>query len=99
MVCDIDCAYPGHSHSWCDCVIRLSVLCWSLVWCVLFCVLSSFAIILTRERERETDRERDRERAGCLAFIVIPMFCYCKCCVAIPHGAVGWSTVCNCGIS
>ena len=50
-------------------------------------VLSSFAIILTRKR------------AGCFAFIVFQMSCYCKCSVALPHGAVGWSVVCDCGIS
>ena len=29
----------------------LGVLCWSLFWCALLYVLSSFAIILTRKRE------------------------------------------------
>ena len=38
------------------------------------------------------------ERAGCLAFIIFRMSCYCKCSVALPHGAVGWSAVCDCGI-
>ena len=28
------------------------------------------------------------ERAGCLAFIVLQMSCYCKCSVTLPHGAV-----------
>ena len=23
--------------------------------------------------------------------------CYCECYVALPHGAVGWSEVCDCG--
>ena len=27
------------------------------------------------------------------------MYCYYKCSVAVPHGAVGWSAVCDCGIS
>ena len=39
------------------------------------------------------------ERAGCFAFIVLRMSCYCKCSVALPHGAMGWSAVCDCGIS
>ena len=39
----------------------------------------------------------EEERAGCLAFIVFRMSC--KCSVALPHDAVGWSVVCNCGIS
>ena len=38
-------------------------------------------------------------RAGCFAFIVFWMSCYCKCPVALPHGAVGLSAVCDCGIS
>ena len=39
------------------------------------------------------------ERAGCFAFIVLLMFSYCKCSVTLPHGAFGWSAVCDCGIS
>ena len=30
---------------------------------------------------------------------LIWMSCYCKCPVAFPHGDVGWSAVCDCGIS
>ena len=40
-----------------------------------------------------------KERAGCFAFIVFGMSCYCKCPVALPHVAVGWSAVCDCDIS
>ena len=39
------------------------------------------------------------ERAGCFAFIVLRMSFYCKCSVNLPHSAVGWSAVCDCGIS
>ena len=35
------------------------------------------------------------EKAGCFAIIVLQMHCYYKC----PRGAVGWSAVCDCGIS
>ena len=35
----------------------------------------------------------------CFAFIVFSMSCYCKCPVALPHGTVGWSAVCECRIS
>ena len=38
-------------------------------------------------------------KAGCFAIIVLQMYCYYKCSVALPHGAVGWSAVCDCGIS
>ena len=40
----------------------------------------------------------ETEKAGCFAIIVLQMSCYCKCSVALPHGAVGWSAVCDCGI-
>ena len=30
--------------------------------------------------------------------IVLQMYCYYKCSVALPHGAVGWYAVCYCGI-
>ena len=35
----------------------------------------------------------EKGRAGCFAFIVFLMYCCCKCSVALPHGAVGWSAV------
>ena len=35
-------------------------------------------------------------RAGCVVFTVLQMSYYCKCDVALPHGAVGWSAVCYC---
>ena len=40
----------------------------------------------------------EEERAGCFAFIVLLVSCYCKCSVALSHGAMGWSAVCDCGI-
>ena len=40
----------------------------------------------------------EEERADCFAFIVSRLSCYCKCHVALPHGAVGWSAVCDCSI-
>ena len=61
----------------------MGVLCLSLLWYTLLCVLSSFAVIL----------------AGCFAFIVLRMSCYCKCSVALPNGAVCRSALCDCGIS
>ena len=41
----------------------------------------------------------EEERAGYFAFIVVWMSCYSKCPVTLPHGAVGLSAVCACGIS
>ena len=43
---------------------------------------------------------RKRDRAGCFALIVFLMSCFCCRSVNLPHdGAVGWSAVCDCGIS
>ena len=44
---------------------------------------------------------RDEEkRDGCFAFFVDLMSYYCTCSVTLrPHDAVGWSAVCECGIS
>ena len=39
------------------------------------------------------------ERAVCFVLIVFLMSCDCYCSVALPHAAVGWSAVCDCGIS
>ena len=33
------------------------------------------------------------------AIIVLQMYCYYKCSKALPDGAVGWSAVCDCGVS
>ena len=35
----------------------------------------------------------EEERAGCFAFIVFWISWYCKCPVALPHRARGWSAV------
>ena len=45
---------------------------------------SSFVIILTRARK--------------LVFVAFWVSCYCKCLKALPHGAMGWSVVYDCGI-
>ena len=62
------------------------VLCLSLFFYALLCVLSSFAIIWKRKNELVA------------LLIVLRMSCNCKYCVALPNGAVGWSAVCDCGI-
>ena len=68
--------------------LLIGVLCWPLFWNALRFVLSSFAIILTRKRELVD-----------LLLLSFWMSCYCKYPVALPHGAVGWSAVCDCGIT
>ena len=39
------------------------------------------------------------ETADFFTLIVFLVPCYCYCRVALPHDAVGWSAVCDCGIS
>ena len=53
----------------------------------LLCVLSSLHHL------------EDKERAVCFAFIVLQMYCYCECSVSLRDFALGWSAVCDCGIS
>ena len=57
-----------------------------LCWYALLCVLSSFAIILTRRN------------AGCFALIVFLLSCCCLCSVALPNCTMSWYAVCDCGI-
>ena len=66
----------------------VGVLC--LVNVLLFGTLcpSSFAIILMGE-----------ERACWSTLTVFLVYCDSQCSVALPHGAMGWSVVCDCGIS
>ena len=54
--------------------------------CMLLYVHSSFAIILMGKREL----------VALLSFIFLVS---CDGCVALPHGAMGLSAVCDCGIS
>ena len=41
----------------------------------------------------------DMGRAACFALIVFLVSCDSQCSVALPHSVVGWSAVCDCGIS
>ena len=65
----------------------VGALCLSLFCYVLLCVHSSFCNHFEQE-----------EKAGCFAIIVLQMHCYYKSSMALPHGVVGWSAVCDCGI-
>ena len=67
-------------------------VCGYSVLCVLLVLQSSCC-------GRERERERERERAGCFTLTVFLMSCGSQCSVALPHGAEGWSAVCDCGIS
>ena len=64
----------------------VGVLCLALFCCVLLCFLSCFAINLKRKRE----------------LVALPLLsngCLVECNVNLPHGAVGWSALCDCGFS
>ena len=63
----------------------VGVLCLSLFWYALLCVISSFAIILKRKRLL-------------VALLLLSNSCLVTVNV-LPNGAAGWSTVCDCGIS
>ena len=67
----------------------LGVLCLSLFWYAILCVHSSFAIILKRKRQL-------------VAFILLSYRCIVTVNVLwlfLPHGALGWPAVRDCGIS
>ena len=51
-------------------------------------IISSFCNHVTEE-----------ERVGCFTLFVLFLSCGCLCTMAFPHGAMGWSTVCDCALS
>ena len=61
----------------------MEVLCLSLFCYALLCVLSMLAIILKRKRE----------------LVALLLLSYGSLVTVLPNGAVGWSAVCDCGIS
>ena len=91
------------------CLSLLSVLkqwfccCWFIIYVLpIICGSSVFVFVLlsiTLCPFFFCNHLEEEEKAGCFAIIVLQMYCYYKCSVALPHGAVGWSAVCNCGIS
>ena len=59
----------------------------SLFCCALLCVLSSFEIILRRKRKL-------------IALLLLSYSCLVTVnVVTLPQGVVGWSALCDCGIS
>ena len=64
----------------------------------MFCACLSFSICYFESILVLQSSSRERE-SRLLSFVVSLMSCYCECSVALPRGAVGWSLVCDCGIS
>ena len=62
--------------------VAVYIVCGVLLYFIVRCILSGFAIILIRKIE--------------LVILILIVFLIC---VALPHGALDWSTVCDCGIS
>ena len=48
--------------------------------------------VCSDEKMRQNRLEFERMKLYLMSY-------YCKCPVTVPHGAVGWSAVCDCGIS
>ena len=77
--------------------------CWFIVLCTShclwgFCVGLCFGMHYVMPFLVLQSSLRGRE-GWLLTLIVFWMSCFCKCPVALPQGAVGWSAFCDCGIS
>ena len=70
-----------------------------LIYCLMYYPLFVGVLYLPLFGMRYLMSLEEEEKAGCFAFKVLQVSCYCKCSVALPHGTVGWSAVCDCGIS
>ena len=64
------------------------IVCWGSVL-VTFCFATSLVLLSSWHLKR----------ARCFTLIVFLVCCDFKCYLALPHGALGWSAVCDCGIS
>ena len=60
-------------------------------WSLFCCAQLSFYIVLQLSR-------LEKKIAGCLTLIAFSLSYDSLCSVSLPHGAVGWSTVCDCGV-
>ena len=72
----------------------------------LFCYDSDIMMSLSDDKQADIIEatfasilKRKRKQVGCFAIIVLQMYGYCKCSVALPSGDVAWSAVCDCDIS
>ena len=64
----------------------------------LYTAVTKIATLLSSHGRFQTHLEEE-EKAGCFVIIVLQMYCYYKCSVALPDGAAGWSAVFDCGTS
>ena len=63
-------------------------------FCVCLCFAMHYFVFILVLQSLEEEK-----KAGCFAFVVLQMYNYYKFSVALPHGSLGWSVVCDCGIS
>ena len=49
-------------------------------------------------RQKQTSETEMQLASGCSPLTVLLMYCDNQCSVALPHGAMGWPAVCDCGI-
>ena len=68
------------------------IVCGDSVFCLCFVIHYILSIWFCNHIDGE-------ESADCFTLTVFLMSCDSQCSVALPHGAVGWSEVCDCGIS
>ena len=64
--------------------------CSVLVFVLSIYYFESFLVLQSSSRGRES---------WLLSFNVLRMSCCCECSVTLSRGTMGWSSVCNCGIS
>ena len=75
-----------------DCVLSPTIICVGSVvgLCFGMYYFISFVVLQSSREGREPN---------CFAFIVFWVSCYFKCRLAINHSVIGWSAICDCGIS
>ena len=71
----------------------LSIGCWGSVFVLVLLCITLCPFLFCNHLEEE-----ERELVA-LLLLSYGCFVYCKCSVTLPHGAVGCSRVCDCGIS
>ena len=65
--------------------------------------LNIFKYVIFQRRQKallwSEGLKRDKKQVVLLLSIVFSLSCGCNCSMSLSRGAVGWSSVCDCGIS